>query len=77
MRPSGLLYTLALCLLVAVHTLAAQPDESRLLLSSEIDLDPPGRDETGEWVELVCLGVEPLPLDDYKVGDEEQLGGSE
>lgn len=77
MRPSGLLYTLALCLLVAVPTLAAQPDESRLLLISEIDLDPPGHDETGEWVELVYLGVEPLPLDDYKVGDEEQLGGSE
>jgi endonuclease/exonuclease/phosphatase family metal-dependent hydrolase len=52
-----------------------QPPES-LLLISEVDVNPPGRDEAGEWVELVYLGPDPLPLADYKVGDEEQLGGS-
>lgn len=53
-----------------------QPPPS-LLLISEVDYDPPGRDEMGEWVELVHLGDEPLSLAGYKVGDEEQLGHGE
>ncbi len=77
MRASGYLLALCLGLLVAAPALAAWQEEDALLLLSEIDLDPPGRDETGEWVELVYLGDAPLALGDYKVGDEEQLGGGE
>lgn len=47
------------------------------LLISEVDYDPPGRDEVGEWVEIVYLGDEPLPLGDYKIGDEERMGQGE
>lgn len=56
--------------------LTEQPPSS-LLLISEVDYDPPGRDEVGEWVELVHLGDEPLSLAGYKIGDEEQLGHGE
>lgn len=70
------LFIVLLWLSIPGARLAAQQDDGALLLISEIDVDPPGRDEEGEWVELLYLGETPLALGDYKVGDEEQLGGS-
>jgi uncharacterized protein len=63
---------LALLPLVLGHQPAPSP-----LLITEIDYDPPGRDAEGEWVELVYLGDEPLPLAGYKIGDEERMGQGE
>lgn len=75
-RPFFLLAACAFMVLLR-PVFAAQHEDGSRFLFSEIDVDPPGLDETGEWVELVYLGEELLPLDDFKIGDEEQLGGSE
>ncbi|MDT8304833.1 MAG: lamin tail domain-containing protein [Anaerolineae bacterium] len=63
--------------LAVLPLLLGEQRPSSLLLISEVDYDPPSRDEVGEWVELVNLGDEPLPLAGYKIGDEEQLGHGE
>jgi uncharacterized protein len=68
--------TCLLCLALLPLFAFYQPPPPMLLIS-EVDYDPPGRDEVGEWIELVVLGDEPLSLAGYQLGDEEQRGGSE
>jgi hypothetical protein len=48
------------------------------LLLSEFLADPVGDDDLGyEWIEIYNAGDDDLVLEDFKIGDEEQLGGSE
>jgi predicted extracellular nuclease len=47
------------------------------LLLTEVYYDTPGRDENEEWIELANLGSDVLMLTDFKLGDEESMGGGE
>lgn len=53
---------------------AQAPSTVRL---SEVAYDVIGVEPDGEWVELVNLGHEPALLDELRLGDEEEPGGTE
>lgn len=47
------------------------------LLITEISYDPLAKEPDAEWIEVANVGDLPLSLADYKLGDEESLGGDE
>ena len=47
------------------------------LLISEVDYNPPGNEPENEWFEIFNPGPDPAGIDGYKIGDEENNGGSE
>ncbi len=52
------------------------PSPGRLLIS-EVMANPAGDEPDLEWIEIYNAGGTELELEDYKIGDEEMLGGDE
>lgn len=57
-------------------TASATPSPGRLLIT-EVLSDPALKEPDAEWIEVANVGDLPLALVDYKIGDEESLGGPE
>jgi hypothetical protein len=57
-------------------TVTATPKISSLLIS-EIVYDPIGAENDGEWIEIFNAGDQAINLYDFKLGDEETIGGGE
>jgi hypothetical protein len=56
-------------------TAFALPTRAALLVS-EVCFNEVGSDTTGEWIEIFNNGSSPINLSNYKIGDEEQNGGT-
>lgn len=69
MRSMGVLAALAL------GALSALPAHGALLIN-EVLFNEVGSDVTGEWIEIFNSGSSPIDLTDYKIGDEETMGGT-
>jgi hypothetical protein len=52
-------------------------DEGCYLLISEVLYNPSGTEPDGEWIEIYNPTPAPIDLSNYKIGDEETLGGPE
>jgi len=71
-----LLGLLVLALLLSLFPFFIVEASSPLLIS-EVFYDTPGTDSDEEWIEIYNPTLSTIPLSDYKVGDEEEQGGSE
>jgi hypothetical protein len=70
-----LIAALALFLLALSPPPATAP--SPTLLISEVLYDPLGPEPDEEWIEIYSVATDTITLSNYKVGDEEEQGGSE
>ena len=64
-------------MLLPPSAVRAQTESEPGLLITEVYYDAVGADDQGEWVELANFTADTVLLEDFKIGDEEQLGGQE
>lgn len=60
---------------IALGAFVATPTNGALLIS-EVVFNEVGSDTTGEWIEIYNNGNSAIDLSNYKIGDEETLGGT-
>jgi hypothetical protein len=56
---------------------AQTDDQPTRILITEVYYNTPGSDGEEEWLEIANVGTAVTDLTDYKIGDEETIGGSE
>ncbi|MBK8987313.1 MAG: lamin tail domain-containing protein [Chloroflexi bacterium] len=64
-------------LILLTPSVFAQDSEPSPILITEVYYNTPGDDSREEWLELANVGTAVIDLSDYKIGDEETVGGSE
>ncbi|MEM9775239.1 MAG: lamin tail domain-containing protein, partial [Chloroflexota bacterium] len=68
----------ALCLAcLLLLGLTSGQENSPTILISEFVYDPFQQDELYEWIELLVVSDVPIDAEQYKIGDEETIGGGE
>jgi len=72
--PVGLLVS---ALFLSLHLSLPIGASSPTLLVSEVLYDATGSEPDEEWIEIYNAGPSAVDLSNYKVGDEEELGGTE
>ena len=69
----GLVLGWLLVLPVSAQPVAGPPG----VLITEVYYNTPGSDGDEEWIEIANVGTAVIDLSDYKIGDEELIGGRE
>lgn len=75
MKYPKLLTLCASCLLL--FSFSPQQEDNPTILISEFVYNPFQQDELYEWVELLVVSDQPIEAEQYKLGDEETVGGGE